>query len=129
MTRDEIFAALRELVCDSLAVKPEAVGMKTRLIPDLGADSLDLIDIVFGMEKQFGIRLRDAELDFMSRLDFSSPQVMRDGFLTPETIDRLRPTLPGLAEVPDPAKVTPAQLFALITMESLCLLVEAKRRG
>jgi acyl carrier protein len=124
MNREEIYQAMRSLVADSLALKEDEIQPQCRLTDDLGADSLDFIDIIFGMEKKFGIKLRDGELDFILRLDFSSPQVMRQGYLTLETIERLKKRLPALEQVQDPAKVTPAQLFSLITIETLCLMVE-----
>jgi acyl carrier protein len=125
MTRDEIFATMRSLVADSLAVPASDVALESRLIPDLGADSLDFIDMVFLLEKRFGIKVREGDLDFFSRLDFSSPAVMREGFLTTETVERLRDWLPGLRDA-DPARVTPRQIFSMITVETLVILVEKK---
>ena len=86
MTRDELVTAVRALLADRLALKVERVTLRSRLIDDLGADSLDFIDMVFTLEKKFGIKIREEEFDFLSRLDFSSPEVMRDGFLTVETL-------------------------------------------
>jgi acyl carrier protein len=117
---------MRALVADSLALSREEVTLDRALFADLGADSLDFIDIVFSIERAFGIKVRDSELDFLSRLDFSSPAVMRDGYLTRETVDGLSEWLPRLREVPDPAAVTPRALFALVTIETLCVLVERK---
>ena len=126
MEAQQIRDTMRALVADSLALKPEDVKAESRLTDDLGADSLDFIDIIFLIEKKFGIKVRDGEFDFLSRLDFSSPKVMKEGFLTAEAIDKLRERLPALSQVPDPAKVTPAKLFSLISVETLCRLVEKK---
>lgn len=126
MTREEIETAMRALVADSLALAKDEVTCRSRLVDDLGADSLDFIDMIFSVEKAFGIKVRDSEMDFLSRLDFSSPEVMRDGHLTSATVERLQEWLPLLRELPDPAKVTPRQLFSLLTVETLCILVERK---
>ena len=128
MNREEIYRAMRSLVADSLALKEDEIQPQCRLTDDLGADSLDFIDIIFGIEKKFEVKVRDGELDFISRLDFSSPKVMRQGYLTLETIQRLTKRLPALEQVQDPAKVTPAQLFSLITIETLCIMVEEELR-
>ena len=90
MQKAGIFEQMRPLIADSLALKAADVTLHSRLINDLGADSLDLIDIIFGLEKKFGIKMRDGELDFLSRLDFSSPQVMREGYLTEATLQQLQ---------------------------------------
>lgn len=126
MDENEIFESLRALLADSLALKPAQITPDSRLIDDLGADSLDFIDIIFGVEKKFGIKVRDGELGFLTRLDFSSPDVMRQGFVTVETIQQLSGWLPGLNGVPDPARITPAQLFSFITVSALCGLIERK---
>ena len=128
MEREEIRNVLRGLVADSLALKVDDVKPESRLTSDLGADSLDFIDIIFLMEKKFGIKVRDGEFDFVSRLDFSSPRVMKEGYLTAEAIGGLIERLPALRQVPDPTKVTPAQLFSMISVETLSLLVEKKLR-
>jgi acyl carrier protein len=125
MTRDEIESTLRALLADSLAVSRDEITRERRLFEDLGADSLDFIDIAFSIEKAFSIKVRDSELDFLSRLDFSSPAVMRDGYLTRETVERLQAWLPCLGER-EPDTVTPRELFSLITVDTLCLLVERK---
>jgi len=126
MEREQIREVMRGLVADSLALKVEEVKVESRLTDDLGADSLDFIDIIFLIEKKFGIKVRDGEFDFVSRLDFSSPKVMREGYLTAEAIEKLKKRLPALNQVPDPTKVTPSKLFSLISVETLCLLVEKK---
>jgi acyl carrier protein len=129
VTPASVLAGMRDLVADRLARKPAEVTAASRLVDDLGADSLDFVDLVFAIEKRFGVSLRDDELDVLSQLDFSSPEVMRDGFLTREVIDRLVPVLPALREVDDPARVTPAAVFGLVTVGLLCAMVERKQIG
>jgi acyl carrier protein len=126
MSPEEVEARMRALVADSLALPKDDVKTESRLFEDLGADSLDFIDIVFSIEKAFGVKVRDSELDFLSRLDFSSPEVMRDGYLTRETLERLGEWLPPLREVAAQDRVTPRDLFSLISVETLCLLVARK---
>jgi acyl carrier protein len=126
VTRDELVTTVRALLADRLALKVERVTLRSRLIDDLGADSLDFIDMIFILEKKFGIKIREEEFDFLSRLDFSSPEVMRDGFLTLGTVEKLRSRLPALAALADPARVTPKDLFGLLTVETLCDLVQAR---
>jgi len=126
MTRDQVFGTIRSIVADSLAVPAAGIRLESRLTDDLGADSLDFVDIVFMIEKAFSIKIRDGELDFFSKLDFSSPKVMKQGFLTREAVDSLRNWLPALGKVEDPTKVTPAKLFSMISIETLCILVESK---
>lgn len=122
--RDDVFAKVRRCVAESLAIEPDEVQLTSRLVDDLGASSLDFIDIVFMLEREMGIKVRDSEFNFLTRLDFSSPEVMRQGFLTPEVTDRLAPWLPALAALPDRSRVTPRQLFSFITVEAICLVAQ-----
>jgi len=122
----DVFAKLRALIADSLAIDESSVTLESRLIDDLGADSLDFVDLMFAIEKAFGIKLRESDMNFLTRLDFSSPAVMRDGFLTEETIRSIQPLLPALERVADPARVTPSTLFSLLTVETLCLMVQRR---
>ena|SRR5688500_13585699 len=129
MTDHPTFDAVRALVADSLAQDQDEVRLDSRLVTDLGADSLDFIDMIFALEKRFDVKIRQGELDFLGKLDVSNPKVMREGFLAREAVEGLMPWLPALKKVPDPSKVTPAQVFSFITVETLCIMVEDKLRS
>ena len=121
---DPVFVEVQACIADSLAVPKADVALDCRLVDDLGADSLDLVDIVFTLERKFRINVRETEFNFLTRLDFSSPEVMLNGFLTRDVVERLAPWLSGLAKLPDPNQVTPRQLFSSITVESICSIVQ-----
>lgn len=112
------------MIADSLAINAAEITPDSRLIDDLGADSLDFVDLIFAIEKEFGVKVREADFNFLARLDFSSPAVMQDGFITSETIERLAPFLPALRKLADVSQVTPRQLFSLLTVESLCIMID-----
>ncbi|SHE72244.1 acyl carrier protein [Clostridium fallax] len=56
-----IFEQIREVVVDQLGVKEEEVTLKTNFIEDLGADSLDLFQIIMDLEDKFDIKIEDVE--------------------------------------------------------------------
>jgi acyl carrier protein len=118
--------AVRACIVDSLAVDPAEVKLQSRLIDDLGADSLDFVDIVFMIDRELDIRVRESEFNFITRLDFSSPEVMQGEFLTEAVVSRLETWLPALARLPDKTRITPRQLFSLITVESICIVAERR---
>ena len=126
----ELKSKVKQLIVRQLKLEidPKEIGDTAPLFGDdpqgLGLDSIDALELVLGVEKEFGIKVRESELDFLSRLDFSSPEVMREGYLTAATVDRLKEWLPALQTVPDPAKVKPAALFAMISVETLCLMIQ-----
>ena len=55
MTIEEIFQTMRELVAEHFAVEPAEVTMDTAFEEDLGADSLDLVDMSMALEETFGV--------------------------------------------------------------------------
>jgi acyl carrier protein len=124
--RPEVFEKVRACVAESLAIEESEVKLESRLVDDLGASSLDFIDIVFMLEKELGIRVRDSEFSFLTRLDFSSPEVMKAGFLTRTITDQLAEWLPALAALEDRDRVTPRQLFSFITVEAICLVSQRR---
>lgn len=121
-----VIDTVKRCIVESLAVEAEAVELGSRLTDDLGADSLDFVDIVFMVDHELHIRARESEFNFITRLDFSSPEVMKEGFLTEPVVTRLETWLPALAAVEDKTRVTPRQLFSLITVEAICI-VAARR--
>ena len=51
---------------------------------------------------------------------------MQGGYLTRDTIASIRPLLPALDRAPDPDRVTPGELFSLLTVETLCLMIQRR---
>jgi acyl carrier protein len=121
---DDLLATVRRCVADSLALPQSDLSLESRLVDDLGADSLDFVDIVFMLDRELDIRVRETEFNFLTRLDFSSPEVMKGAHLTEPVVDRLAGFLPALRSVRDRTKVTPRELFSLITVESICLVCQ-----
>jgi acyl carrier protein len=120
---EAVLATVRRCIAESLVVRADDIALESRLIDDLGADSLDFVDIVFMLDKDLDIRVRETEFNFLTRLDFSSPEVMKGAYLADAVVARLAKFLPGLRTV-DATTVTPRQLFSLITVESVCLVCE-----
>jgi len=127
LIRPEVLDAVRRTIADSLAVAPDDVKLESRLIDDLGADSLDFVDIIFQLDSELDIRVRETEFNFLTRLDFTSPEVMKDGVLTQGVVERLAEWLPAMRVVEDKAHVTPRQLFSMITVEAICLVASRRR--
>jgi acyl carrier protein len=63
MERDDAVAALREVAVEILSVEPEAVTEDARFKEDLDADSLDLVELVMGLEERFDISVPEEDLE------------------------------------------------------------------
>jgi len=63
VTPAAVAAALCDLVADRLAVKPAEVTAESRLVDDLGADSLDTVELVMALEEEFETEIPDEEAE------------------------------------------------------------------
>ncbi len=61
--REEIAKKARELIAESLAVSPDEISPESSFIDDLGADSLDIVELVMEIEKQFELEIPDDEAE------------------------------------------------------------------
>ena len=58
-----IFEKIRAIICDQLELEEDAVTLDSVLLEDLGADSLDLVDLVMTFEDEFDLAIPDEELE------------------------------------------------------------------
>jgi len=91
-TSDETFAKVQETLVDALGVDDDEVTPEATLVGDLGAESIDFLDIVFRLEKNFNIKIPRGEL-FPENLTAESSFV-QDGIVTDEGIAELRKQMP-----------------------------------
>ena len=92
MTRDEIYAKVQETLVDALGVDEEDVSPEATLTGDLGAESIDFLDIVFRLEKAFEIKIPRGEL-FPDNI-LNNPEFVRDGKLTDAGLSTLKLRMP-----------------------------------
>src|SRR6516164_7323632 len=91
-TYEEIFEKVQATLVDALGVDEENVKREATLQGDLGAESIDFLDIVFRLERNFGIKIPRGEL-FADTL-MSDPECVSDGKLTPKGVGELKARLP-----------------------------------
>jgi acyl carrier protein len=103
MNEQEVFDKLVPLVREVTGVPAEQITMQSVLVEDLGAESLDLLDLSFLIEEAFGITLGADEFERQARAAMPDGVYDRHGLLTEEAIERLRRALP---EVP-PERLQP----------------------
>ncbi|MDD3587534.1 MAG: acyl carrier protein, partial [Thermoguttaceae bacterium] len=60
-TQEEIMEGVTSVLVEALAAEPEEVTPEATLVDDLGAESIDLLDIVFNLEKKFDIKIDRGE--------------------------------------------------------------------
>lgn len=92
-TTEEIFTKVQETLVDALGVDDDEVSADSTLVGDLGAESIDFLDIVFRLEKNFGIKIPRGEL-FPENLASADSNLVSDGVVTPAGLEQLRTQMP-----------------------------------
>ena len=125
ISRDEIFEKVQEVLVDALGLDDDEVTSDATLMGDLGAESIDFLDIVFRLEKAFDIKVPREEL-FPAEAVLNNPEFVSGGKLTDKGLAELKSKMPhtDLTEFekdPDVNKI--ADLF---TVNAIVNFIETK---
>jgi len=124
MSREDIFANVRDTLVDALAVEPEEVSEDATLTGDLGAESIDFLDIVFRLEKSFNVKIPRGEL-FPDDL-LNNPDYVANGKFTTTGLEQIKKAMPhadftNFEKDPDVNKMP-----ELFTVKTLVNYIEGK---
>jgi len=127
VTKDEVFKKVQTALVDALGVDEEEVTPQATMVGDLGAESIDFLDIVFKLEKSFGIEIPRKELspeDILTNADF-----VQDGKVTAAGIAELKRRMPFVDFAKFESNPQVREFSNLLTVGDLCRYIEAKIGG
>ena len=123
-SHEEVFAKVRTALVDALGVDEDEVTPEATMVGDLGAESIDFLDIVFRLEKAFDIKIPRGELfpeDILNNAEY-----VHDGKVTADGIDQLKKRMP-FADLTKFESNPVVQDFVLVlTVQDLVRYVEGK---
>jgi acyl carrier protein len=93
MTKDEIYGKVAATLVEALNVDEDQVKPEATLQGDLGAESIDFLDIVFRLEREFNIKIPRGEL-FPESIFQADPEMVTDGKVTPKGLQELESKMP-----------------------------------
>ncbi len=96
MTENEIFERLKPLLKEVLGVAPEGIHLENVLVADLGAESIDLLDLSFLIEETFNVTIEGNEIEREASKRLPGGVYEKDGRLTDEALGEIRKALPEL---------------------------------
>ena len=96
MTEQDVFVRLVPLIREVTGEREDQITMESGLMQDLGAESVDLLDLTFLIEEAFGITIEADEFEHQASLRLAGTEYEKDGILTPAALEELRKSLPEL---------------------------------
>src|ERR1700745_3001079 len=125
LSRDEIYSKVSATLVEALNVDEDDIKPTSTLQGDLGAESIDFLDIVFRLEREFGIKIPRGEL-FPESIFQGDPEFVKDGKVTEKRPHELRTRMPfpDISEFEkDPQVLKIGELF---TVELITRYIENK---
>jgi acyl carrier protein len=112
-------------VTEILGLEPGAAQPGSRLMEDLGADSLDLVELMYVLEQEFGVILGKEDVSISAQLGLPEEEIHQHEVLTPAALERLRERFPWAGAMFVPG-LTRKHLAALLTVEEVARAVDRK---
>ena len=125
MSRNEIYEEVKEVLIDALGLDDDEVTEDATLMGDLGAESIDFLDIVFRLEKSFDIKIPREEL-FPAETLMSNPDFVSGGKLTDAGLAELKEKMPHTDISEFEADPDVNKMADLFTVSSIVNFVELK---
>ncbi|GIW79695.1 MAG: acyl carrier protein [Gemmatales bacterium] len=124
-SRDEIYSKVSATLVEALNVDEDEIKPTSTLQGDLGAESIDFLDIVFRLEREFGIKIPRNEL-FPESIFQGDPEFVQDGKVTEKGIAELRQRMPfaDLSKFEENPEVS--NISNLFTVEMITRYIEGK---
>ena len=124
-TQDEIYDKVSSTLVEALNVDEEDIKPTSTLQGDLGAESIDFLDIVFRLEREFGIKIPRGEL-FPESIFQGDPDLVQDGRVTPKGLEELRSKMPFADLKPFEANPEVGNLSNLFTVDLIARYIQGK---
>ncbi len=119
----DIYPKVREIVADVLVIDEEEVSKDSRLIADLGAESIDFLDLVFQLEKEFKVKIPRGQLEKNARGDLAEDEFEKGGVLTAQGLDALKNYLSEVPADQFKPNMKVNEIPMLFTVETFCKLI------
>ncbi|MGO9058478.1 MAG: acyl carrier protein [Candidatus Binataceae bacterium] len=127
---DNVYPRVAKAIADALARGVGEIRLDSRLFADLEAESIDLLDIVFRLEREFKVQIPRGRIIEDARGDLSEAQFEHKGVLTEAGLARLRQYLSEVPAENFRPRMTLGDVPTLFTVETMCKMVlRAMRAG
>lgn len=127
MTHDEIEGAVKEAVAEALALDDDEVTGDATLMDELGAESIDLLDILFRLERSLGVKIQASDLAEHVQGGIPDEQFGDENeIVTDAGLAQLKKVMPQLDTDAMAGSLKADEVMSHFTVDNLVLLVESR---
>lgn len=117
-----------EIVADALYMDTDEVTAQSSLVNDLGAESIDFLDIMFRMEKEFDVKIPRGEVERQARGNLSDDEFAINGLITEAGLEQLKLAMPEVPSDQIKKGLYVRDISSLFTPETFQRLVMSQKQ-
>ena len=124
MTKEEIREAVSTSVAEALGIEEDEVTPEATLMNELGAESIDLLDILFRIERAIGVKIQAADLSAYVQGGIPDEEFGDENeIITPKGLEQLKKVMPQLDTEGSASQLQADQVMGHFSVENLVTLV------
>ena len=127
-TNTELYEKVRDCVAEALALDLDEISPESTLLDELGAESIDLLDILFRIDRATGMKIQSDELASYVQGGIPDEEFGDEDadVITPKGMDQLKKVMPQIAEKDLDGKLSPEDVMSHFTVANLTELVASR---
>ncbi|ALB03599.1 phosphopantetheine-binding protein [Kocuria palustris] len=127
-TNTELYEKVRDCVAEALALDLDEISPESTLLDELGAESIDLLDILFRIDRATGVKIQSDELASYVQGGMPDEEFGDEDadVITPKGMDQLKKVMPQIAEKDLDGKLSPEDVMSHFTVANLTELVASR---
>lgn len=123
MSIERVYPKVKKIIADVLILDEADISLTSRLITDLGAESIDFLDLVFQLEKEFGVKIPRGQLEKNARGALSEDEFEKGGVITEAGMHALKHYLNEVPADYFKPSMKMNEIPTLFTVETFCKLI------
>ncbi len=125
---DTVLTDVQSAVAEALALEEDEVTPDSTLMDELGAESIDLLDILFRIERSMGVKIQAADLSDYVQGGISDEEFGNEeaDVITPRGMEQLKKVMPQIVDMDLDGKLQPARVMSYFTVRNLADLVSSR---
>lgn len=127
-TNTELYEKVRDCVAEALALDLDEISPESTLLDELGAESIDLLDILFRIDRATGVKIQSDELASYVQGGMPDEEFGDEDadVITPKGVEQLKKVMPQIAEKDLDGKLSPEDVMSHFTVANLTELVASR---